>query len=331
MPAPIGILLSNLGTPEAPTEHAVKLFLKEFLSDPYVVDIPKLIWYPILNGIVLRTRPQKTAEAYRKIWTESGSPLLKISQEQTNAIQVQLDNSFPKQFKAVLGMRYGSPALSSALQTLEQAGVNRIIVLPLYPQYSSTTTGSTFNAIEEYISDSEWQPELMTIDSYYDNNQYIDALASSILKYWDKNGRNERLLFSFHGLPEKCITKGDPYKIQCETTARLVAQELGLSAEKWQLCFQSRFGKAKWIQPYTAKTLIHLANSGVRSVDVVCPGFSADCLETLEEIAMLNRELFLANGGQKFQYIPALNEQAEHIHALAEIILNRTKDFSAIA
>jgi ferrochelatase len=274
----------------------------------------------ILHGIILRVRPKKSARLYQKIWTEEGSPLLAISLRQQQALQQQLSEHYQVPVTLALGMRYGRPSIQQALEELKAANARRILVLPLYPQYASSTTGSTFEAVSQVLGRWRWVPELRFIASYHDQPRYIEALANSIREYFEAEGRPEKLLMSFHGIPRITQEDGDPYLCQCHKTARLLAERLGLTEEEYQVSFQSRFGKAEWIQPYTSETLKLLAESGVKRVAVVTPGFSADCLETLEEIAGENREYFLEAGGESYHYIPALNDRADHIQALGALI-----------
>jgi len=315
-----GILLANLGTPDEPTAPALRRYLAEFLSDPRVIETHKLIWWPILHGIILRTRPRRSAGAYAKIWSEAGSPLLAISRRQQEAVAGQLAAQCRGPVRVELAMRYGNPSIATALARLREANVRRLLIFPLYPQYSAATTASTFDAVAAELATWRWLPELRMVNHYHDHPVYIEALVDSIRQFWAEHGRPERLLFSFHGLPRKYFLAGDPYFCECHKTARLVAEQLELPAESWAVSFQSRFGPTEWLQPYTDKLLAKWGGSGVGNVQVICPGFSADCLETLEEINMQNRELFLAAGGKSLSYVPALNDDADHIQALAQII-----------
>ncbi len=313
-----GILLSNLGTPDAPTPAAVRRYLREFLSDRRVVNLPPLLWWPILYGVVLPLRPRKSAHAYQRIWTEEGSPLLTIAREQEAALRERFAGR--SDVTIALGMRYGTPSIPAALETLRASHITRLLVLPLYPQYSSATTASTFDAVADCLRGWIEQPDLHFIADYHDQPWYIAALAASIREAWRERPPAQRLLFSFHGMPQRTRLAGDPYHDRCQRTARLVATALELPDERWQVTFQSRFGAAEWLQPYTDQTLRELAASGVASVDLVCPGFSADCLETLEEIAMLNRDVFIEAGGSDYRYIPALNARADHVEGLAGVV-----------
>lgn len=310
-----GILITNLGTPDAPTPAALRTYLSEFLWDKRIVDLPRPLWWMILQAILL-IRPRASARNYRKVWTEAGSPLLAISERQVAAIRHRLSDLTQAPVVAELGMRYGNPSIEHALEKLRDANAQRVLVFPLYPQYSSSTTASTFDAVAQAVKDWRWVPEFRFINNYHDDPLYIEALVNSVRESWQKNGQSQILLFSFHGTPKRFLTSGDPYHCFCQTTARLVAEQLGIVQNRWQVTFQSIFGREEWLQPYTINTLETLAKSGVKSVDVICPGFSADCLETLEEIDELNRHAFLKAGGESFHYIPALNDRPDHIDAL---------------
>ncbi|MDQ7074330.1 MAG: ferrochelatase [Gammaproteobacteria bacterium] len=317
---PLGVLLVNLGTPDAPTKKALQAYLGEFLADPRVVELSRLIWLPILHGVILRFRPNRSAKAYAKVWSEAGSPLLAISKRQTEALQKQLSASLEAPVKVQLAMRYGNPSIKAGLQALQVANVRRVLVLPLYPQYSATTTASVFDGVAKVLQKQRWIPELRFINQYFQQPAYIKALADSVRQQWAERGQGDKLLLSFHGIPKKMHLAGDPYYCHCQATGHLLAQELELQPEQWQLVFQSRFGREEWLKPYASLRLQELAKEGVKTVDVVCPGFSADCLETLEEIAMENRELFIEAGGEDLRYIPALNDRPEHIEFLAQLV-----------
>lgn len=310
----IGILLANLGTPDEPTAPAVKRYLKQFLSDPRVIDLPKFKWQLILNLFVLPKRAPKVAEAYKGIWTEQGSPLLAISRQQQKSLQTYFDAK-GKETVVELGMSYGNPSIESAVSRLFAQDVEKIIVLPLYPQYSSSTTASVFDAFARGLAQHKKMVPFEFIHSYHDHPLYIKALANSVTLDAD-----EKLLFSFHGIPARYETEGDFYPDHCKETARLVAEILGLNETQWQLTFQSRFGDEVWLQPYTDETLGQLPAQGVKKVAVICPGFSADCLETIEEIGEENRENFMHAGGESYRYIEALNANADHIKLLAALI-----------
>ena len=315
-----GVLLTNLGTPDAPTPAALRRYLAQFLSDPRVIETPRWLWWFILHGVILRVRPRRSAKAYREVWTEAGSPLLAISEKQCAAIRAELDKDAGSPVRVELGMRYGNPSIRSALERLRGYNVRRLVILPLYPQYSAATTASTFDAVAGVLKTWRHIPELSMIAGYHDNPGYIDALAKSVRDHWAQSGKPDRLLFSFHGLPRSYVLAGDPYADECRATARLLARRLGLDEEFWGLSFQSRFGPREWLQPYTDKLLQEWGGSGIRHVHVICPGFAADCLETLEEIEIQNRDFFLAAGGKSFSYIPALNDRPRHITALCDII-----------
>lgn len=314
-----GVLITNLGTPDAPTTAALRKYLAEFLWDPRVVDLPRPLWWMILHGFILRVRPSRSAHAYKSVWTEAGSPLMAIAQRQLEALKVELQRRFAGPVAVELGMRYGNPSIASALERLREANARRVLVLPLYPQYSCSTTASTFDAVAAALKGWRWIPELRFVNQYADETGYIEALAASIREAWAEGEPAEKLLFSFHGTPKRFHTTGDPYYCQCHKTARLVAERLGLAEDRWQLTFQSIFGREEWLKPYTIETLRELGAAGTKSVDVVCPGFSADCLETIEEIAVENRDAFLEAGGERFRYIPALNDRSDHIQALAAL------------
>ncbi len=316
----IGVLVTNLGTPDAPTPAALRRYLGEFLADPRVVEVTRFIWWFFLHGFILRTRPKYSAAAYRKIWTKSGSPLLAIAKKQAAAIQKYLDDHATEKFHVELAMRYGNPSIPSGLNKLRQVNAKKIIILPLYPQYSASTTASAFDAVVDTLKTWRNIPELHLVRHYHDEPDYIDALAESVSDHWQQTGRAEKILFSFHGIPQAYFDAGDPYYCECHKTARLLAEKLKLDQEEWVLTFQSRFGPKEWLKPYTDITLEELAKSGVKDVAIVCPGFSADCLETLEEINIRYRQSFLAAGGNKFSYIPALNRHPTHIKALANLI-----------
>jgi ferrochelatase len=321
----MGVLMVNLGTPDGPDRRSVRRYLKEFLWDPRVVELARPLWWLVLNGVILNTRPGRSAKAYQKVWTDAGSPLMVISQKQREALAGLLGQRPGGGVAVALGMRYGNPSIRSALEELRAAGARRILVLPLYPQYSATTTASIFDAVTAELRRWRWVPELRFINHYHDEPAYIGALADSVRRFRSQHGDAERLLMSFHGIPEEYFHKGDPYFCECQKTGRLLAGALELGAEQWQLSFQSRLGPKQWLQPYTDHTLESLARGGVKSVQVICPGFSADCLETLEEIAMENREVFLGAGGESYEYIPCLNDEAGHIAMLAGLVDRHTQ------
>jgi ferrochelatase len=313
------ILLVNLGTPDAPTAPAVRRYLAEFLGDPRVVEIPRLVWLPILYGIILVTRPAKSAAKYATVWTPEGSPLKVHTERQAKLLRGLLGTRGNKDIVVAWAMRYGSPSVAATLDALKQQGVTHTQVLPLYPQFAGSTTTSVYDAIDAWEKRNPDAMQFGRISSYPDHPGYIKALAGSINDHWMNQGRGDKLVMSFHGIPQRSVDRGDPYANECRRTADLLAAELGLAPERWMLTFQSRFGKAAWLQPYTQPTLEQLARDGLKSVDVVCPGFTSDCLETLEEINMECREAFLHEGGKEFNYIPCVNERADWIAALAEI------------
>jgi ferrochelatase len=319
-PQRLGILLANLGTPDGPDTRSVRKYLAEFLWDPRVVEVPRPIWWLILHLVILRVRPSRSAHAYEKIWTPEGSPLLLWTRRQGDALGAALEARLGAAPRIEVGMRYGSPSISEALQRLRDQDVRRLLVLPLYPQYSGSTTASVFDAVSDELRQWRWLPEIRWINDYHDHPAYIRALAASIREHWAANGRSGHLVMSFHGVPRRYLLAGDPYHCACQKTGRLVAEALGLKADDWSLSFQSRVGREEWLRPYTDEHLEALARSGTKTVDVVCPGFSADCLETLEEIAMQNAELFTSAGGEALTYIPALNDRPDHIALLADLV-----------
>ena len=314
----VGVLLCNLGTPDAPTPKAVRRYLAEFLSDHRVVEIPKPLWWLILHGIILRVRPAKSAKKYASIWLPEGSPLKIWSEKQAAMLRGYLGERGAK-VQVACAMRYGNESIAKQLDALKAGGCTRVLVLPLYPQYSATTTASVFDAVYTWAARQRRVPELRFVNHYHDDPGYIKALAARVKAHWMHNGRAEQLVMSFHGVPERTLHLGDPYHCECYKTARLLGEALGLRADQYRVTFQSRFGKAKWLQPYTEPTLIAMAQKGARSVDLICPGFTSDCLETLEEISQEAREAFLHAGGTQFHYIPCLNDQHEWLAALAHI------------
>jgi protoporphyrin/coproporphyrin ferrochelatase len=330
-PACTGILLTNVGTPDAPTSAAVRRYLAEFLSDPRVIELAKPLWWLILHGIILRTRPRRSAEAYRKVWTDEGSPLLSIAKKQSALVAQTLEKQIAGPVQVELAMRYGNPSLASALEKLREANAQRLLVFPLYPQYSATTTASTFDAIANILKTWRCLPELRMINHYHDDPGYISALVESIRLHWAEYGKPEKLLFSFHGLPKNYKLAGDPYDSECQLTALLVAEQLGLEDDLCSVSFQSRIGLQEWLKPYTDLQLKEWGKTDVKNVQIICPGFSADCLETLEEIKLQNRDFFLEAGGEQFSYIPALNDQTMHINALCDIITQHCQGWPAFS
>lgn len=320
LPESLGVLLVNLGTPDAPTPSAVRRYLKQFLWDPRVVEIPRALWWAILHGFILPIRPARSARMYEKIWTEDGSPLLIHSQHITDSVRQQLAARISGSVHVELGMSYGNPSIDAAMERLIASGARRIVCLPLYPQYSGTTTASVFDAVTAALSRQRWVPEFRFISHYHDARGYIAAQVQNIREYWEQNGRGQKLLFSFHGVPQDTLINGDPYHCQCHKTARLIAESLELGDEDWTLSFQSRVGRAEWLRPYTDETVKKLGGDGLQRLDVVCPGFSADCLETLEEIAIQNAAFFKSAGGGSLSYIPALNARDDHVAFLARLI-----------
>ncbi len=328
--AKTGILLVNLGTPDAPNTRSIRRYLAEFLSDPRVIEMPRWQWKLILHGVILRFRPARIAPAYRTIWGKDGSPLLSISKQQLEKIKSRISPSFKHPVEFALGMRYGKPSIAGALRELQAANVQRLLILPLYPQYSATTTASTFDALAQELMSWRWIPALRMLNQYHDHPAYIEALANSVTTFWQTQAQADMLLFSFHGLPKRYLLAGDPYFCQCQKTARLLAEKLGLDENKWRISFQSRVGKEEWLKPYTDKTLKALPGEGKKTVQVICPGFPTDCLETLEEINVQNREWFIEAGGERFDYIPALNTSPGHIDMLCGIIEEQCGDWMKI-
>ena len=318
-PARTAILLVNLGTPEAPTAAAVRRYLKEFLSDPRVVEIPRPLWWLILNGIILNLRPAKSAAKYAKIWDQDGSPLKVHTERQAKLLRGYLSAQGRSAPLVDYAMRYGNPSIDSVLSRLKQQGCDRILVLPLYPQYAASATATALDAVSAVFRRTRDIPELRMVKHFHDHPGYVAALAEGVRKHWAQHGKPDRLLMSFHGLPRYTLERGDPYHCECQKTARLLAGALALAPEQYQLSFQSRFGRAEWLQPYTAATLAQWGKQGLRRVDVVCPGFVADCLETLEEIGIEGKAEFLKAGGKEFHAIPCLNESDAWIQALAQI------------
>ncbi len=324
----IGVLVTNLGTPDEPKTKALRRYLKEFLWDPRVVETPRIIWWCILNLIILTIRPKRSAKAYETVWTDQGSPLLYNTKAQADKIREQLTATHGDDIVVEFAMRYGNPSMSSVLDKMLEQGVDKLIVLPLYPQYSATTTASTFDAVAAEFSKRRLIPELRFINHYHDFPLYIDALAHKIEQHWATNGRSDKLILSYHGIPKRYLMNGDPYHCECYKTSRLVAEKLGLKDDEYMTTFQSRFGREEWLKPYTDHTLQALPAQGVKSIQVVCPGFSSDCLETIEEIGIENRDYFLEAGGEKFEYIEALNSDDNHINALVKVIENNMLGWS---
>lgn len=317
---PLGVLLVNLGTPDEPSAAAIRRYLIEFLSDPRVIEIPQLIWQPILRLFVLARRPAKLVPRYRDIWLKQGSPLLVYSQGQADGVQQRL-TAQGLNVQVALGMRYGNPSIQRAMDQLQQAGCERILVMPLYPQYAASTTATAVDKVNEYAARRRNQPELRFVKRYHTAPGYIDALVQQVTRYWDQNGVPERLLLSYHGLPRSTIELGDPYRRDCMETTELVRAGLGAEGHRVYTSFQSRFGAQKWLEPYTEPTLREWARQGIGRVDVMCPGFLADCLETLEEIQVECRDAFLEEGGKTLNYIPCLNAQDNWLDALSCLVM----------
>jgi ferrochelatase len=320
----IGILLTNIGTPDAPTKNAVKRYLKEFLSDRRVIELPKILWQPILRLFILNTRPSKSAALYKKIWRTNGSPLLTYTREAAQLLEKSLRKKLKADVSVSIGMRYGNPSIPAALKEFRAKNIERFLILPLFPQYSATSTASTFDAVNATIKKWRHLPAIRTINDYASDKKYIQAISQSIKSHQTAKGK-KHLLFSFHSIPQRYVDKGDPYKKLCELTAKLVSEDLELTPSEWSLSFQSRLGPTKWITPYTDKVLEAMPHRGIQDLQVVCPGFAVDCLETLEEIAIRGKEQFLNNGGMTFEYIPALNCTHAHIDMLTEIVGQHTQ------
>lgn len=322
----VGIIWCNIGTPDAPTPKALKRYLAAFLGDRRIVDLPAWLWKPILHGFVLQTRPRQSAEKYQKIWTEEGSPLKAWTEKQTKLLQGWLGHNG---YTAMVtyAMRYSAPSMAQAIERLRKHHVSHILILPAYPQYSSTTSASTFDTVLNWQKKARQAPEIRFVKHYHNHPLYIQALAQQVKKQWQHHGQSDVLLMSFHGVPERKQKQGDPYVEQCQETAQLLARALGLKEQQYRMTFQSRFGRARWVQPYTHKTLQQLPKQGVKNVDVICPGFVSDCLETLEEIAMENREVFLKAGGKAFNYIACLNDSDAWINALGNISVQHISDW----
>ncbi len=322
--AQVGVLLVNLGTPSAPTATAVRKYLAEFLSDPRVIDYPRWLWLPILYGIILRVRPSRSARLYSKIWTPQGSPLLVNSRAFADAVAVASGANI----RIELAMRYGEPSIAAAMDRLGAAGIRRVLIVPLYPQYSATSTAAVFDAVHATAARMRRVPELRSVADYHVAPRYIDALADSVRNFWNANGRAEKLLLSFHGIPQRYVRSGDPYAEQCLETAALLRDRLAMNADELIVTFQSRVGREAWLAPYTDATLSQLPKQGVRRVQVLCPGFAVDCLETLEEIAIRGNEQFHAAGGERLDYIPALNASTNHVQLMRSLIEQHTSGWA---
>ena len=320
----IGILLVNTGTPDEPTPNAVRRYLAQFLSDPRVIEFPRWLWLPILHGIILRVRPRRSARLYQRVWDERGSPLLYHTQDLAEKLQDALRTEITEaNVHIAVGMRYGNPSIESALDELRQNGATHLFILPLFPQYSDTTGGTIIKAVFDVLKRWRWVPGVQVLSDYHEHHAYIHAVAERMRAHWTENPRAEKLLFSFHGIPQEYVEKGDPYEAQCLRSAALIADELGLKEGAWQAVFQSRFGPQEWLQPYTDERLEELGSENLASLDVVCPGFAVDCLETVDEIGHEGRSEFQEAGGGEFRYIPALNATDFHVTALQKIILEK--------
>jgi protoporphyrin/coproporphyrin ferrochelatase len=327
----IGILLVNSGTPATPEPADVRKFLAGLLGDPRVVELPRLLWLPFLHGLVLPWRPRRSAAKYRKIWTPHGSPLLNLSVRLKDELTGKLAQRMLAPLSIELGMLYGGdPSVPQALTRLRESGAQRILVVPLFPQYCGATTGSVYDQVNAELRRWRWLPELRYVAEYHDYPGYIDALRTSVEQHWEREGRTQHLLISFHGIPERYFHKGDPYFCKCQKTARLLADELLLKDDEWSVSFQSRFGPDGWLRPYTSKVLEEMPERGIRRISVICPGFAVDCLETLEEIDMENRERFTSAGGDHFQYVPALNARIEHARFLADLIAQHCQGWTQV-
>ena len=325
----IGILLTNLGTPDEPTPKALKRYLKQFLSDPRVVEVPRLLWWLILNGVILQFRPRRSAKAYATVFTEQGSPLLFHTQAQRDAVAAKLQQDGLNDVVVEFAMRYGNPGFDSVLEKMFAQGVRKLVVLPLYPQYSASTSASTFDELARNFMRRRWLPDLRFVSHYPDYAPFISAAADKIRRHWQQHGQADKLILSYHGIPKRYLLNGDPYHCECYKTSRLIAEQLGLNKDQYMTTFQSRFGREEWLKPYTDDTLKALPAQGVKSVQIFCPGFSADCLETIEEIGEENKEYFLHAGGQRYEYISALNAEPQHIAALCQLIKDNLHGWSA--
>jgi protoporphyrin/coproporphyrin ferrochelatase len=324
-PQQIGVLLVNSGTPASPAPRDIRAFLKGLLSDPRVVELPRTLWLPILYGFILPFRPSRLVHKYRKIWTPQGSPLTAYSTQLRDELKRTLAQRMLETISIEVGMLYSPPSVPAALQRLRDSGAQRLLVLPLYPQYSGSTTGAAYDHVANELKQWRWLPEVRFIAEYHDQRSYIEALSASVAEHRAAHGETKHLLFSFHGIPESYVSRGDPYFTKCVRTARLTAAELSMRDDAWSVSFQSRFGAAEWLKPYTIDHVAALAKRGIDELTVICPGFAVDCLETLEEIAIENRAAFMAAGGRKFQYVPALNADSRHVELLSELIMRHSQ------
>lgn len=330
-PERIGVLLVNSGTPDSPRVRDVRRFLRALLSDPRVVEMPRALWLPLLHGAILPLRPFRSARKYRGIWTDAGSPLLACSQQLRAALAAELAQRIIAPLSVELAMLYARPTVPEALERLREAGANRLLVVPLFPQYCGTTTGAVYDQVSAELARWRWLPELRFVFEYHDHPAYIEALRNSILDHWSLHGRTQHLVLSFHGIPAAYFRNGDPYHCKARKAARLIADELGMHEDQWTLAFQSRFGPGRWLGPDTRDVLIDLARRGTHSVTVACPGFAVDCLETLHEVDIEYRERFLAAGGARFQYVPALNARSEHARLLVELVATHCQGWTSAA
>ena len=320
----IGVLITNLGTPDAPNKKELKVYLNQFLSDPRVIELPKILWQILLKLVILQIRPSKSAEAYKQIWTDKGSPLLDIANRQLDKIQ----SSFSSKNENIVfevGMRYGNPSIPDALIKLQKKQVRRLLVLPMYPQYCAATTGSTFDEVTNVLQKWRWIPEMRFINQYFEEKNYIEALSNSIKSFWKKTSKPQKIIFSYHGIPKRYLTNGDPYHCFCLKTTRLVKEYMGLSDDEIMTTFQSRFGREEWLKPYTSETLKELPKQGIKNIHIISPGFSSDCLETLEELEEENKEYFMESGGENYHYIPCLNDHDDHIDVFVNLIKKHTQ------
>jgi ferrochelatase len=322
-PQRIGVLLVNLGTPDSPSYFAVQRYLHQFLGDRRVIDTSRFIWLPLLYGLILPFRPLKTVRNYRKIWMRGGSPLAVYSKRLTDKVGAVLQSRIGDDVRVALAMTYGNPSIAGAIKTLAEQNVRKLLVLPLYPQYCSSTTGSVFDRASKVMHRWRWLPETRFVNDYHNDTGYIDALAASIRNHWEQVGERSHLLFSYHGIPAVYVKEGDPYQAQAEATTRMVVSRLGLAQEDYSHCYQSRFGSVVWLQPYTEDTLEKLAKRGLRKLTIVSPSFAVDCLETLQECAIEYRDKFLELGGERLTLVPALNDDDRHAEALADIVQNQ--------
>ena len=319
-----GVLITNLGTPDAPERRELKVYLNQFLSDPRVIELPKFLWQALLKLVILQIRPSKSAKSYKKIWTNNGSPLLDISKRQLVKIKSAFSNS-NKNMVFELGMRYGNPSIQDALNKFQKNQVRRLLVLPMYPQYCAATTGSTFDEVTNVLQNWRWIPEMRFINQYFEEKNYIEALSNSIKSFWKKYPKPQKIIFSYHGIPKRYLTNGDPYHCFCLKTTRLVKEQMRLSDNEIMTTFQSRFGREEWLKPYTSETLKELQKQGIKNIHIISPGFSSDCLETLEELEEENKEYFMESGGESYKYIPCLNDNEDHIDVFINLIRKHTQ------